>query len=324
MVRFALLLLYVITLYSVISPSAQAQGGRASGPIYVAYVEHVYPVSIKLAQAISIRRQGHVVITTDNADLSAGDEIRILNPEATVVVRIVATRAAIAVRHHVGNRANEPDFTVPRTAVPGLLVQAFTFMKLASLSANQARGDTIAASRGTIGTCFNSSGQTNVPIAFDVPALTADRSLLTAGERRLFVSWRGGAAPFSVVLADALSGAVLARTDGVRNGCGVRLPSANIISGRQYSLAVIDGNGLREEDDDIYGVIAAPAAPAELGPETASEGARRIYIATWLTLQGRGEWTFEAEQNVAALGCTAPGTREWLASIAGSAECMDN
>ncbi len=298
----------------------------APAPVYVAYVERVYPSSLHLAQVISVTRRGIQVPVADNADLSSGDEIRVLDSQAAVTVRMVATRALFPIRRHGGGRLGEPDFTVPTVSIPGLPGKAWAFIKQAGLSANQARGDTVAASRAVpgVGACFNEGGKTNEPLSFDVPVLTAERSLLAQGQRRLFVSWRGGASPFSAVLSDAVSGQVLARADGVRTHCHAQLPAATIVPGARYRLAIIDGNGVREEDGDLYGAARMPLAPPELQEGAAPGVARALYFATWLSLLGSGEWTFEAEQQVVALSCDAPGGREWLTSIAGSAECLGN
>ncbi len=290
-------------------------------PAYVAYVEKVFPSTLSLAKIISVTRQRGRVAVTDNTDLAIGDEIRVLDPNAVVTVRMVATRTLYAVRRHAGGHADDSDFVVPNA--PGPIGKAFSLLKLASFTASQAHGDTSAGSRAvpTAGACFNEGGKSNEPLAFDVPVLTADRSFLARGQRSLFVSWRGGAAPFSVVLAKASSGQVLAHAEGVRGHCLVRLPPAAIEPGERYRLEITDANGVHEQDNDIYGAPDLPAPPPELRADASADLPRKLYLATWLSLQGDGQWKFEAEQTVAALGCESASVKEWLDAVAGSAEC---
>lgn len=309
-----------IGLLSAIS-AAPLRAGEAPSSIPVAYVEHVYPATTHLSDAITVVRRGRPVGLDNKASLEAGDRIYVLGPSYTVTIRMVATHELIPIRRRGGSPSGEADQIVPGSAIPPLLGRAFEFLKLASITADQSHGDTATASRAVSTNCFNLGGKTNEPLAFDIPSLTAERSLLSVGTRRLSVSWRGGAPPFSIAFTDAGQGRVLAQVTNIRDRCSAVLPTVQVTPGGRYSLTVIDGNGVQEEDDNLFGSDATPTVPEPLLAADLSEEGRGLYYATWLSLQGAGEWAFEAEQRVTAMNCASPAVREWLRAGSGERAC---
>jgi hypothetical protein len=311
------LLLFVFT-YAATSTSLPAQEAppHACPGEVVAYVVQHAPVDQPLSSLMSIRRQGKdVPVACYSVGLMVGDEIR-LKQDAAITIRTLATNELRLVRHQSSTSA---DWTVERPTTPGLKGPLLAWYKVVL---NQSGGGSaLAASRGiSSGTCYNNSGRTNEPIPFRIPVLAADRSILAAGTRAIFVSWQGGAPPFSVTLSTAETGAVIAKTTGV-NACAGRLPPVSLTPGH-YRLAVTDANNVAEQEESLFFVVGdAPTTPRELREADIPEEARQLYTATWMTVLDGGEWAFEAQQRVAAMDCHSAAVQDWLRHWGGPMPC---
>jgi hypothetical protein len=283
----------------------------------VAYVDRVFPAGSRLQDAVRVERAGRpVAITGDTIDLQPGDRLfihRRAQGEWAVTVRYIANNTVVTVHRGARTgRTDGADLTVERPALPGLTGAVYRWFKELLRGVDQGES-AMTASRGPdgSGSCFNLSGNSNDPVGFSIPILRAAKSQVVAGPRALFVSWRGGAAPFQVTLAKADTDELVARQDNVRDTCSARLPKADLAPGR-YVLKVADANNRREEEDSLFAVGAAPGMPPELRDAGLPGEVRDLYYATWLTSIDGGTWAFEAQQRVAAMDCRSAAVREWL------------
>jgi hypothetical protein len=285
----------------------------------VAFVDKVYSAQgeVKtphLSDILVVERGDRPLPASEVRNLRAHDKIFVLDPDDTVTVRILSTWRAIPVRQTGADR-RKPDLVVeaPTAGLPETLVEMFRAVFSGS---DQSPGRKDLQSRD-VGPCFNTSGQTNLPIRFDAPVLESRRSFLAAGNRPLWVGWRGGVPPFKVELSDALSDRILARAAGRPGVCAAMLDPVVISPDRQYRLTIVDGNGLRAEETEIYGASRAPDMPASLRDLRLPAADRSLYYATWLRSQDEAAWTFEAAQVIAGLGCSNTAVREWFEAVQG-------
>ncbi len=296
-------------------------GAAGAGPV-VAYVAVVPAKGGHLADAATVIRGGRpapVSPTSDSLGLQAGDKIFLRSPQYTVFVRMLEDPLPSLVRKR-GGPAGVADYLVQQPLVPGLLEQIWDAIQSVFMGADL-RAIAQADSRGDPyeGACFNTTGKTDNPTPFLMPILAADFFKLASGQRRLFVTWRGGAQPFSVKLSNYDTGTVVAHADQVAD-CGAWLTAADLTPGR-YRLAVTDALGVPEDEGNIYVVDAAPAEPPALATANLPEEARRLYYANWLATIDGGVWTFEAQQVAVAHGCGSAAVRRWLLEWAKSPSC---
>ncbi len=318
------LLLFVSTsvAMSTLLAAQEAPPNKCPGEV-VAYIVQQVPADQPLSGLLGSRRKGQdgkfadVPVACYSVGLVAGDEIRV-KQDAAITIREIATNKLIPVRHQPST--NAPDYTVDRPTTPGLTGALLAWYK--GFLNQSSGGNVVAASRGpNSGTCYNNSGRTNEPIPFRIPVLAADRSVLAAGTRAIFVSWQGGVPPFSVALSTAETGAVIAKTTGVLNACAVQLPRVSLTPGH-YRLAVTDANNVAEQEENLFFVAAdTPTTPRELREADIPEEARQIYTATWMTVLDGGKWAFEAQQRVAAMDCHSTAVQDWLRHWGGTMPC---
>jgi hypothetical protein len=306
---------------SVMPASGASPPTEEGGP--VAYVERIVPPDGRLADIARIKRRGQEIGISDNSmPLMAGDQIFMKRRDAALAVRMLATNKLLIVRQVTTTLGSEAaDLTIP-SSLPGLKGSTLAWFIGVLRGADQAgSGSAVSGSRAiNSGTCYNDSRKTNEPIPFQIPILTASVSFLSAGARILFVSWEGGAQPFSVTLSTAETGGIIAQKVDVHNACAVYLPRANLTPG-QIRLTVTDVNGVKEQEDNLLVVGEAPMLPRELREANLSEESRQLYAATWLTLLEGGKWAFEAQQRVAAMDCQSPAVQDWLRQWGGLAPC---
>lgn len=294
---------------------------------YVAYVERVLPAQEKLSDAAKVRRNGVFLrLDRDTVDLLPGDQIFVTDKNATILVRMIASNSVIPIQRSKSNAAGtEPDMMIPRPALHGLSGAVLAWLKGALSGADQSgTGSTMTSSRA-IGqpaavACYNETGKTDDPTPFDMPAMHAVKSKIVSGHRSLFISWRGGASPFSIVLSNADTGEVLARADHVERTCSVRLQAVQLRQGR-VKVAISDVNNVLLHDDDIYVTDALPPMPVELDTAGLSDETRELYFDTWLASKDGGTWALEAQQRAASLACKSDAAREWLAQWGGAPAC---
>lgn len=287
----------------------------------VAYIEQIIPPDAKLDDVATISRDKKLLHFSGRQKfLQSGDEINITRTGAVVIVRRIATNQPVA----VGAGSVPLPYIVPKSSVPGIGGQLLSWFAALLTNANQAGdGSAMVASRAIQGTCYNTTGETNQPVEFRIPILTASRSLLAAGKRAIFVSWQGGAPPFSLTLAAVDTDRTVAEVTGIRDSCAAFLPRVELRPGR-YRLTLTDANNVKEQEDSLFVVDKAPAEPRELRDANLPEEAHKIYAATWLTAQDRGIWAFEAQQRVAAMDCRSPAVVDWLRQWGGSSPCVDS
>jgi hypothetical protein len=286
----------------------------------VAYIEQTYPDGKAPSEIAFIKRSGVAITSWKNPfDLLYEDQIFLKSDSAILAVRVLATNKVVIVRK-ASKDPKLPDLTI-RSPLPGLMGEALTWYETIVGVDQSDDGLTLAGGRGVENPepCFNKTGMTNVPTQFQIPIFSGDREKLGAGKRSIFVSWKGGVPPFSVSLTDAKTNQVIAAKNS--DLCTAHLPSADLMPQKKYNLIVTDAKGVSEEEDEILVVEAAPSMPAELLKAGLSEDTRRIYFATWLTTLGDGEWTFEAQQQVAAIDCRWAPVADWLQQWGGGTSC---
>jgi hypothetical protein len=224
----------------------------------VAYIDRIDPGDARLADVARIRRSG--VDVTGSMDLRGGDQIFMKQSNVALTVRMLATNKLILVRKTAqASEADTADLTVE--SLPGLRGNVLAWLKGVFQGVDQAGGGSaLGASRAVNrGTCYNDSGKTNEPVPFRIPILAASSSVLAAGSRAIYVSWEGGAQPFSVTLSAALTGRIVTQSLDVRYACAVYLPQVNLPPG-QYRLTVIDANNIKEQEESLFVEAEAPAS----------------------------------------------------------------
>ena len=280
---------------------------------FVAYIDKTVPEHTPFADAVRIRRHGEWrQVTEGHYGLVAGDEVFVTQPGTVVVVRILATNQRVPVRKSAqaaGSRP-APDWTVP--SEPGLPVAvAAWFMRFLQGAEHTEGQSRIAATRSVdMDTCYNETGKTDDPTPFAIPMLSASGSVLAGGSRAVFVSWHGGAPPFSVSLSKGEGGETVAKTTGVQGICAAYLPRTALLPGN-YRLTVTDANHVSKQGN-LSVVADPPGIPEELRSATLPEETRQLYAATWLSVLDGGKWVFEAQQRVAAMDCRSAAARDWL------------
>jgi hypothetical protein len=297
---------------------------RASGNgRTIAFIDQVIPEGARLSDVARIRRNGSDVgISANSISILAGDQIYMRRDDAVLVIRMLATNSMVLVRKLAPNSDTKAaDWTAPTPPVEGLPVRwAGWFFAALKGADNSGGGSALAASRNGQGSCYNDTGKTNEPTTFQIPILRAQRSLLVAGARSLYVSWRGGSPPFTVTLSAADGTTVIARRDRILDACAAYLQPTNLTPGR-YRLSVLDANNVKEQEDDLFVTKDQPPSSLELKQAQLTDEARAIYMATWLTTVDGGEWGFEAEQRVASLRCKSAAAQEWLRQWGGTLRC---
>jgi hypothetical protein len=324
----------VFLFWLVYAPVAAAhRSGQA-----VALVELIAPTDRKLEQVARIYRHNRIVSSQDVTvnGLEPGDSIFVTDADAVIFIRYFATNRLAVVRriHDAPNRAPDwvimaPQLQPPPSVFSRVLAQA---MRIASgKRASSLIGPTpdsddyvLAATRsvstGPIQTiCANPTGLTNEPVRFRAAALNPFENRIAAGSRALFVQWRGGVEPYSLVLSDGKREPI-AEMHGLRGFCSATLPVAALTEGSLASLILEDGKNGRVLIPQIEVVAHLPAMPDALATAKMSAAARTLYYATWLTTQDDGVWTFEAVQMVNQLGCSASAVVEWLSRY-GTSPC---
>jgi len=306
-----------------LSEIAGSQVTEAAG--VVAFIDKIAPPNVRLTELARVRRSGRdLVITGNSLDLVPGDQIFMNRGDAALIVRILASNERIIVRKSEGaSRANVADLTIQQPSLPGLNGSPLAWFKGVLRGADQAGdGSVVTGSRAVnTGICYNDSGKTNEPIPFQIPILNANIAVLAAGRRALYVSWQGGAPPFSVTLSSVEKRRIIIEAGNVRNACAVYLPPFEFLPG-QYRLTVTDANNVKEQEDNLFVATEVPAYPAELRDANLLKEARDIYAATWLTVIDSGKWAFEAQQRVAAMDCRSPAVQDWLRQWGGLAPCV--
>jgi hypothetical protein len=291
-----------------------------AAPDPVAYIEHVYPNTLKVRDVVRIKRGGQwMTITDESVALYPDDQIYVSDANAVVTVRYLADNSVEPVRDRASGVP--PYYTVRRPSLPGLTSAVSAWFEAQLRGADQSgSGLTLASSRAVTKTCFNATGKTDEPVQFNVPVFSADQSQIVSGDRALFVSWRGGATPFVVRLSSADNGIPLAEMSNIRDRCWVTLPRVDLKPGR-YRVAVIDAKGTTEEEAMLIAVSHMPDMPATLRDASLPDNERSLYYQTWLSATDGGRWAFEAMQHVATMDCKWAPVREWLERWGGVPDC---
>jgi hypothetical protein len=129
---------------------------------------------------------------------------------------------------------------------------------------------------------------------FALPTLVAGGQKLTAGSRPLLVRLVGGTAPYKVVVKDAAGAVIVSQASDNHE---VALPAVALAPGA-YHITASDSTP-RSLEADINVVADAPPMPGDLDGASDPE----VKVATASTLLARdhpGDWSFEAEQRLAA------------------------
>ncbi|MDN7177050.1 hypothetical protein M0D69_03265 [Caballeronia sp. SEWSISQ10-4 2] len=321
--KIRLLAVFVFTMLAVWFGAAR-DALAAAEP--VAYIEHVYPNSLKIRDVVRIKRDGQWVnVANDSVPLYPDDQIYVSDSNGVVTLRYIADNLVEGARSHSHGASDaSPDYVVRRPALSGLPHALGAWFEAQLKGADQSEnGLTLTASKGAFDqqTCYNTGGKTDEPTKFDVPIFAADQSEILSGDRALFVAWHGGAAPFVVRLSPVDNGTPVAEISNIQSRCSVTLPRTHLFPGR-YRLSVVDANGTAETETSLIAVTQVPGMPATLESASLPDNERALYYQTWLSATDRGRWAFEAMQNVAAMDCKWAPAKEWLARWGDVPECQ--
>jgi hypothetical protein len=127
-----------------------------------------------------------------------------------------------------------------------------------------------------------------------VPLAVHGANFIAKGERKLWLTWTGGEAPFVVTVRQADTTTALLPI-ATRN---VEVPVTSH-SGDRFSISIADARGqaatIRFRVRD-----AEPVAPASVQSAVAGESVEALVMATWLMSQEEGSWVIEALQGLHA------------------------
>ena len=239
-----------------------------------------------------LRRGGQVLPVQYFMPLLEGDRIEIRAADGLVRVRL-GEDAPLVLNH------DKSPFKVPRTgAAPSVWGNLMTwasgwFTELHDESAPARRISAVSKGEAVAGPA---SG-----------LLFTEIVGLSAGRRPLALAWRGGTAPFSVMLSGDEQGAepLIDLTDISVTEC--LTPEVDLSPG-QYLLEIRDGAG-KHLISDVAVVDTAEVPRPEPGavPGDLPEEAVRTVTAAWLAgQQGGWVWRLEAYQAIAGAGTYAP------------------
>lgn len=283
-----------------------SQGGKA-GWIETAKLQG--PIS----NVVRIIRGGGEVAYSESEGLRACDRIKLLDEKASL-------RVTLSNAQRLNLSASRPEVVVPCNT-PGFAERIGNVIQAITGQAEKRRaGDGQPAIAATRGQGALAGSRTYVPLG--IPVLVAETAEIAEGKRAIFVSWRGGLAPFRVeVLRTEADGKVttIASQDNVRQR-SVTLPEAKLPVGR-YSLVITgkDNSWIREDKLDVVSASSLPAMPAELKAAKLADSVRTLYYADFLVGFEDGRFTLEALQQAASISPATPASRDWL-SAWGSAE----
>lgn len=159
-------------------------------------------------------------------------------------------------------------------------------------------------------------GNASVPAPLALPVFDAERTLVVAGRRNLFMVWVGGQRPYRVELR-AADGKVLTQASDIYE-TAVQLSFAELAPGR-HVITVYEANGNGLMEDRIFAVVAGelPSRPAILARSDLTDDEQELLYAYYLDGFGGGEWTFEALQRAHAIQTRIPGAASWIRSYGG-------
>lgn len=250
-----------------------------------------------ISSLVRVIRDGAEVSYTESDGLRSCDRIKLMDAGATL-------RVTLSNAQRLTLSASRPEVAVP-CSTPGLAERIGSLIQAITGQA-EIRRPAIAATRSA-----------SAEEALGIPVLVAETAELAEGKRAIFVSWRGGEAPFRVeILRTADDGKVITvvAQDDVRERA-VTLPEARLTVGR-YSLVITgaDKRWIREDKLDVVPVSAVPSMPAELREAKLTESVRTLYYADFLVGFKDGRFTLEALQKAASVSPGTPASREWLSA----------
>lgn len=145
-----------------------------------------------------------------------------------------------------------------------------------------------------------------------VPALGNYDPILVAGERSLYVTWKGGVAPYTVIVLRYGGGGKVVGQNNI-SATSVRLPKIRLEPGR-YVLEVqgSDKYGIKEDAITVVEASRLPPPPKALTDANLPKADHELLYAYYLEGWGQGEWTLEALQRAAAIHPATPAVRDWL------------
>lgn len=243
---------------------------------------------------VRITRKGAEIGYDANDGLRSCDRLRLV--DHTAVVRITLSNKE---RIRLDGKTSEA--TLPCDPA-GVTEQLAAFLRAVWGSAETRRVNATAAASRT-------RSRTAPPV---VPALVGDRSEVGAGDRALYIAWKGGEPPFTVRIIHQASDAILTTVQNVPTRSAT-LPSARYAPGR-HVLTVIDAQRrtLRDEQLHVVDASALPPLPRALADATIPEDAKRLYYADFLAGFGDGQFCLEALQQAASISPRTAAARDWL------------
>lgn len=262
---------------------------------------HTAKLPPQLSNVLRVVRHGTVVPYTEAEGLLPCDQVKLLNANTTI--HITLTNA-----QRIRLDALRPETLVPceRESIGdsvARLLQAITGKAESVRAATRSPAFTRSAALTVTGTA-----------SLNIPALVADKAMIAEGKRSLFVSWRGGKAPFSVEILRKNGTKPLLAKNHVA-GRDVWFPEIKLEPG-QYSLIITDAeqNWIREDEFHVVSALTVPAMPKELKDAKLSESARTLFYADFLVGFEDGRFTLEALQKAASISPPTPASRDWLSA----------
>lgn len=253
-----------------------------------------------VSSQVRIIRAGAEVAYSDADGLLACDQVKLVDKEATL-------RVTLSNAQRLSLSASRPEVVIPCNT-PGFAERFGSLLQAITGQAEKRR--TMAATRGAI-------AATRSRASLSVPALVAETAEIAEGKRAIFVSWRGGEAPFRVeILRKTEDGKVttVVAQNNVRER-SVTLPQARLPVGR-YSLMITgaDKQWIREDMLDVVPALSVPEIPVELKQAKLDESVRMLYYADFLVGFEDGRFTLEALQKAASIFPATAASREWLST----------
>jgi hypothetical protein len=144
-----------------------------------------------------------------------------------------------------------------------------------------------------------------------VPALGNYDPMLVAGERALYVTWEGGAAPYTVTLQH-YDGRKIVEQNNI-GSASVFLPKVLLDPGRLVlTVQGSDKYGIKEDHVTVVAAANLPPPPKALTDAKLPLADQELLYAYYLEGWGHGEWTLEALQRAAAINPATPAVLDWL------------
>ena len=255
---------------------------------------HTAKLPQTLSNVFHVVRRGTVVPYTEAEGLLPCDQVKLLDASATIHITLSNAQ-------RIRLDALRPETVVPceRESIGDSVARL-----LQAITGQAESFRSTASTRAT--------ASTRSAASLNIPALVAAKTMIAEGKRSLFISWRGGKAPFSVKILSQNGSKPVLEKDNVA-GHDASFPEIKLETG-QYSLIITDAEQkwIREDEFHVVSALTVPAMPKELKDANLSENARTLFYADFLVGFEDGRFTLEALQKAASISPPTPASRDWL------------